>query len=755
MLLLVENVSKSFGPQILYTSATLQLNKGERWALVGPNGAGKTTFLKIILGQETSDEGGVSLAKGTTLGYLEQEIKKPTTAPALKEVLNSVTEIKDLEAQIEMAQKKLANLNLAGDQEELLKMLGEAQNRFEELGGYELESNAKQIMAGLGFSESDFLKPANAFSGGWLMRIALSKLLLKHPDVLLLDEPTNHLDLESVHWFESFLNSYSGSVLMVSHDRAFMDQVVDHVAALENRTLCTYKGNYSDYLKAREENLEQLRTKRAAQEREIAHMQVFVDKFRYKATKAKAAQERMARIEQIKENLVMLPEKTAHVHFSFPQPQRTPDLVVSLNDVEKTFDAPSLEESEKESAKKSAGRTPKNADKNTVYRDLNLKLYRGDKVALVGPNGAGKSTLMKLVAGVIEPTKGKIELGKNVSVSYYAQHQTENLEPTQTVLQEINKVAKGWTTTEERRLLGAFLFTAEDIEKKIALLSGGEKARLALAKMLVQPAPLLCLDEPTNHLDIDSVSVLEEALKKFTGTIILISHDESLVRAIANKVIDVRDGSIRVFEGDYDYYLFKRATLEANESGPEGSASKYCSEGELGDIAADPSSLPLPDSSLFASSNPESSQASPHGQFSSHPETQAFSDVTSQSRSGKVSLLQPSRRRGPKTKEQKRAEAAERNRIYQMTAVPKKRMASLEEELDRMKTRYAELMDLLADSDIYQQKEAFDAAMQEYSALAKKIPALEEEWLELSLELEEIQKAHMANSPKNPKKKQS
>ena len=667
MIALADKISKSFGGRVLYSNATLQLNAGERWALVGPNGAGKTTLLKIIMGLESADEGTITFAKDATLGYLEQETELMGDRTALNEVIESAHEIKQWERKVNDLSIKIAETPEGATLNKYLEDYAHAMERFERLGGYELESRARQILAGLGFPVEDFDKPAKEFSGGWQMRISLSKLLLRRPDVLLLDEPTNHLDLESVQWLERFLSSYDGTVLLVSHDRSFMDACVTHVAALENRMLVTYTGNYSGYLHQREENLEQLRAKRAAQERDIAHMETFIERFRYKPTKAKQVQERVAKVEKIREELVVLPEQSHHMHFRFPEPPRTGDTVISLEGVAKSY------------------------EDNFVYDNVDLKLYRGDHVALVGPNGAGKSTLMKLIAGKLKPDAGQISLGQNVTEAYYAQHQLEELNPSNTVLAELDTVAAGWTTSEERRLLGAFLFHGDDVEKRVNVLSGGERARLALAKMLVSPDPLLLLDEPTNHLDIDSVDVLEKALVDFPGTIILISHDEHLVRAVANKVVDVRDHKVTVYDGDYDYFLFKLAELQAAAQG-ETSSKTVSSYGTSGARAV-------------KSSGPEAGQAAGSS-------------------------------RNVKSKEQRRAEAEERNRRSRALRETKKRLDEVEAALTPAHKRYDELMTLMADEALYNDPQKFDECMAEYQALSKKIPALEAEWLELSEKME-------------------
>lgn len=671
MILLVDKIEKSFGARTLFSGASFQINAHERYALVGPNGAGKTTMLKIIMSIDAPDAGSVTYAKDVNVGYLEQETKLASDKPIITEVMDAAIEIRTMGERAEELQLKIAEADPNDPGlEAMLTEYGRVQDRFEHLGGYELESNARQILSGLGFHPEDFERPCCEFSGGWQMRIALAKLFLRRPDLLLLDEPTNHLDLESVQWLRSFIANYEGAVLIVSHDRAFMDACVDHVAALENRRVTTYTGNYSSYLKQREDNLEQMRAKRAAQEREIAHMQVFVDKFRYKPTKAAQAQERIRKIEQIKSELVILPEGHKHVDFKFPDPPRSGDLVAALENVSKSYE-----------------------DKQ-VYDGIDLKLYRGDHIALVGPNGAGKSTMLKMIAGIEQPTTGTRELGLHVGVAYYAQHQLEGLKESNTVLQEIDSVAPTWTVPQQRSLLGAFLFSGEDVDKRIGVLSGGERARLALAKMLVAPEALLCLDEPTNHLDIDSVDMLENALKRFPGTIVLISHDEHLVRAVANRVVDIRDGKMTVYDGDYDYYLFKREDL----------AQRAAAEAEAAASHAPAQKPAAGGRTLRRTHEPASAAPEPTGK---------------------------------KTREQKRAEAEARAALNRKLKGTKDRLRKVDAELEKKRARYDELMELMASEELYADQEKFNAALAEYNALKKSIPELEDEWLELSTTIEE------------------
>ena len=525
----LESVSKSYPNGNLFSNVNISIKKGMRAGLVGPNGSGKTTLLRIMLGEEGTDSGNIQKEKNITIGYLEQEILTGTGRSILEEVLSSSPEA------IETEKRMISLSNKINDDPEntvLINKLGDIQNKYDSLGGWELENNAKKILGGLGFKEKKFTEPLESFSGGWRMRVALASILLKEPDVLFLDEPTNHLDLEAAIWLEKFLTEWKGSMVIISHDRTFLDRSVNHIIEIDLKQVTLYHGNYSNYIKEKSVRLEQHRNAYKNQQKQIKNTERFIERFRSKNTKAAQVQSRVKKLNKM-EMIEEPNEDRSVINLLIPQPKRLPLKVASFIDVNKQY-----------------GNTE-------VFNELNLLVERGQKIGLVGHNGAGKSTLLKMLAGVEKPTGGNIQLGENIVIGYYAQHQLEILNPNETVFDSLKKVAVGWSETEARTYLGSFMFSGDEIEKFVKVLSGGEKARLALARMLVSPAHLILLDEPTNHLDMVSRNIVEKSLAEFEGSIVCISHDRHFLNEVTNITCEIGSGTIRVFEGNYDYYEWK------------------------------------------------------------------------------------------------------------------------------------------------------------------------------------------------------
>jgi ATPase subunit of ABC transporter with duplicated ATPase domains len=527
-------ISKQYGRQVLFVDTSFQLNPGEKVGLVGPNGSGKTTLFRMIVGEETADEGDVSVPKKLTVGYFRQDVEEMSGRSVLDEAIAGSGRLGDLHHELEALQHAMTDPARAGEMDAVLTRFGEVQEEYEHKGGYALEGQAREVLHGLGFDDDRIDGDVGTLSGGWKMRVAMARVILGKPDVLLMDEPTNHLDIESILWLESFLESQTGALLMTSHDREFMNRIVTKIAEIDGGEITTYSGNYDFYERERairEANREATYSRQQAM---LAKEQRFIDRFSTHAAKAAQVQSRVKAIEKIEK--IELPKKRRLVDFDFRQPPRSGDKVAVLENVRKAYGA------------------------RVVYDDLNLTIQRGERWAVMGRNGAGKTTLLRMVAGVLTPDSGEVRLGASLKLGYFAQQALDLLDPNLTVFEQLQKDFPLESTGVLRTLAGAFQFSGDEIDKRIRALSGGEKSRLVMARMLFDPPNFLVLDEPTNHLDLATKDMLIAALRTFEGTMLFVSHDRTFLRGLGSRVLELggesgTDSHAHAYPGSYVEYV--------------------------------------------------------------------------------------------------------------------------------------------------------------------------------------------------------
>ena len=650
-MLSINKLSLQYGSKHIFRDVSAQVHDGDRIGLAGVNGTGKSTLLKIMCGEQEVDPGVVSRASWFTVAYLPQEVSIELGSRSLfDEAETSFAEALAHQREFEELGRRLAELNQNSPElPQLLERQGDLQHLLEGHDVFRIRPEIERILAGLGFSRQDLDRPVSEFSGGWIMRLLLAKLLLQKPSLLLLDEPTNHLDLDSLTWLEDFLQQYQGAMLIISHDRAFLDRVTDKTWELSLGRLTCYKGNYSHYLVEKAQRMELERAAYDNQQALIRQTERFITRFRAKSTKAKQVQSRVKQLKKMERLELAETERT--IHFTFPPAAPSGREVLQLSGVNKEFDG------------------------KQVFTDVNLDLQRGDKLAVVGVNGAGKSTLLKIMAG-LEPAVGNIRLGHNVILTYFGQHQARELSGELTVLDTVYHAARDMTINRVRSLLGAFLFSGDEVEKKVQVLSGGEKSRVALAKMLIKPANLMLLDEPTNHLDITSQEVLQEAMAQYEGTIIVVSHNRFFVNSFVNKVLEIRDGRATLYLGNVDDYLAARKRLE-----PDSGERKK----------------PVPESGKPAAADSGDRKA------------------------------------------QRRERARQRKQLSGKLKPWKKKVAEAEKKIGVLEEQKSALEEQMADPDLYADQQRWAETSKTYSDVQRQLERFYEQWEQTQEKIEEIE----------------
>jgi len=650
-LVTVMKVSLNFFERQIFNKIGLQVNPGDRIGLVGRNGSGKTTLLRIIKGEIAPESGEIRIAKKSRIGYLPQDIHEVVSGSLLQSLIESIPGRADLEYRLKDVEHALKTDSDKHDQAKLGEKIATIHQEINRLDLEFPRHEAEKILLGLGFETADFNRPVASLSGGWKMRAALATLLYQKPDLLLLDEPTNHLDIPSVRWLVEFLQNFKGAMILVSHDREFLNKQVNRIVSFETEGMRSYKGNYDFYLKAREEEVRSLEARAKNQEQKIRDAKRFIERFRSKATKARQAQSKLKLVKKM--DLIETFQKEKTIHFSFPEVSRSGKEAVFIEGVSKRF------------------------GENILYDDLNLRALRGERIAIIGPNGCGKTTLLKVVAGEIEADRGKISLGHKVSVAYFAQHHSDLLNPKKTVVEEVYQVVPNASIGFVRNVCGAFLFSGSDVDKTIGVLSGGERARVSLAKLLVNPGNFMLMDEPTNHLDIESSETLIGALKGYTGTLLFVSHNQSFVNRLATKIWDIRGQGIVEYQGNLNEYYEHLLKTDSTFGHKERDISNTREPGSLMVKEKDGNHL---------------------------------------------------NKKKRDRKKEKRAKAEKRQLIYDTLKPIQDRLEDLEEKISALEARQGEVEKILADPDIFGDKERSVPLLTEYKDIREELDKLLFKW---------------------------